>query len=141
VAKDGKGGFTLTYNELLNLSIKYPCSKENEKKNILIKVWGSDGRRGLELLSSILGYPYDYLYIKGDIEYHRVKRNRSRRGRTNPAIHRMNKNYDELEIAEVAREAALGGMVSSSGGKRTTRGSGNIKDISIAQSYQALLGQ
>ncbi|GBF33973.1 hypothetical protein DCCM_3084 [Desulfocucumis palustris] len=132
----------MKYDEIERMSLVYSRSGDHEKKLILQKVWEIEGATGLAILSRILDYPYFYLYIKGDIEAFRVRRNRKRRGRAYYGETKKNK-IDELSIAEVAREAALGGIELNCGGKKTGHvcSNGSIKSISFAQGMQALSGQ
>jgi len=144
-AKNGFWGDFLKYSEIQKMSLMFTnSSSELQKIMILQKVWDIEGPVGLLVLSKSLGYSYEYLYVKGDIDAVRTRKNKLRRGRRcNQYRKKIIISNNDNTIAEVAKEAALGGFEHNCGGKKTghVNSNGSVKSISSAQSMQALLGQ
>ena len=135
----------MKYSEMQRMSLTFTnSSSELQKIMILQKIWDIEGPVGLLVLSKSLGYSYEYLYVKGEIDGVRTRKNKLRRGRRcNSYRKKIVISINDNTIAEVAKEAALGGFEHNCGGKKTghVNSNGSVKSISSAQSMQALLRQ
>lgn len=129
-------GSGVRLSEVRECARKYYSLNLNGRRNLIIKVWLSDKKEGLELMADMLGVTFEHLYNIGNIEVIKNGRNKSRRKRRN------NTRQVQSDVIEVAMEAAAGGHVFNSGGKKTTwkTGNGNTKSAASGQAWQALSG-
>lgn len=129
--------FRMLVSEIIDYARQFTKSKGAEiRGDIVRKVWVEDKKEGLELLSKSLGVSYEYLYGIGRIDEHKKNRNRSRRKRKEKS------NINLLDIKDIAMEAAGGGALMHTGGKKTGHymSKGGVKSSASGQAWQAITG-